>query len=148
MASPEDSHPAQMAPGGETVRETTRYQQGLTVRKEVLGDEHVARSLGGASEFSRPMQELVTEYAWGMIWSRPGLDRRTRSLLNIGMLTALSQHDELRAHVRGAVTNGCTRQEIREALLQAAVYCGLPASLAAFRVADSVLSGCDRSDDE
>lgn len=123
--------------------ETARYREGLAIRKEVLGDEHVTRSLADASEFSRPMQELVTEYAWGLIWSRPGLDRRTRSLLNLGMLTALNQHHELGAHVRGAITNGCTRQEIREALMQAAVYCGLPASLAAFRVAEGVLVDMD-----
>lgn len=142
MDSPDDYYTGR-GPGGEKVTETARYREGLAIRKEVLGDEHVTRSLADASEFSRPMQELVTEYAWGLIWSRPGLDRRTRSLLNLGMLTALNQHHELRAHVRGAITNGCTRQEIREALMQAAVYCGLPASLAAFRVAEGVLVDMD-----
>ena len=117
----------------------SRFAQGLAIRKAVLGTDYVARALDGASEFSRPMQELVTEYCWGTIWSRPGLDRRTRSLINLGILTALNQHEELQAHVRGALTNGCTEQEIREVLLQAAIYCGVPSALAAFRVAEKTL---------
>src|SRR5947209_9543721 len=102
------------------------FEAGLQTRREVLGAEHVDRSLARASEFARPMQELVTEYCWGAVWSRPGLDRRTRSLLNIGMLTALGRSHELSLHVRGALTNGVTPEEIQEALLQAAIYCGVP----------------------
>jgi 4-carboxymuconolactone decarboxylase len=117
----------------------TMYERGLKVRREVLGAAHVDRSLEAASDFSRPMQELVTEYCWGAVWSREALDRRTRSLLNLGMLTALNRSQELAVHVRGALTNGCTEEEIRETLLQAAVYCGMPAGLEAFRVAERTL---------
>jgi 4-carboxymuconolactone decarboxylase len=116
-----------------------RYERGLRVRKEVLGAAHVERSLAAASDFARPVQELVTRACWGDVWSRPGLDRRTRSLLNIVMLTALGRNHELGVHVRGAITNGVTETEIQEALLQAAVYCGMPAALESFRVAERVL---------
>ena len=116
-----------------------RYARGLATRREVLGDEHVDRSLRNATEFSSAAQELVTEYCWGAVWTRPGLDRRTRSLLNLAMLTALGRMHEFRAHVRGAVNNGCTTEEIRETLLQATVYCGAPAGLESFREAQSVL---------
>lgn len=118
----------------------TTYERGLEVRREVLGAEHVDRSLQNASDFARPIQELVTEYCWGAVWSRDALDRRTRSLLNLAMLTALNRGHELAVHVRGAVTNGCTTEEIRETLLQAAVYCGMPAGLESFRVAEQVLA--------
>jgi 4-carboxymuconolactone decarboxylase len=116
------------------------YQRGLKIRREVLGGAHVDRSLAAASEFARPLQEYVTATAWGQIWSRPGLDRRTRSLLTLAMLTALNRNHELAVHVRGAVTNGCTVDEIQEALLQTAVYCGAPAALESFRVAERVLN--------
>jgi 4-carboxymuconolactone decarboxylase len=116
-----------------------RYEQGLAIRKEVLGEAHVERSLAAVSDFSRPVQEFVTRACWGDVWGRPGLDRRTRSLLNLGMLTALGRNHELGVHVRGAVTNGATVEEIQEALLQAAVYCGVPAALESFRVAERVL---------
>jgi 4-carboxymuconolactone decarboxylase len=116
------------------------YQRGLRVRREVLGDAHVDRSLAAVSEFARPVQELVTATCWGEVWTRPGLDRRTRSLLNLVMLTALNRDHELAVHVRGAVTNGCTVTEIQEALLQTAVYCGAPAALESFRVAERVLN--------
>jgi 4-carboxymuconolactone decarboxylase len=116
-----------------------RFNEGLEVRRAVLGAEHVDRSLEQASPFARPMQELVTEYCWGAVWTREGLDRRTRSLLNLGMLTALGKSQELGAHVRGALTNGCTETEIQETLLQAAVYCGVPAGLEAFRVAERAI---------
>jgi 4-carboxymuconolactone decarboxylase len=118
-----------------------RYERGLATRREVLGAEYVDRALGQATDFTRPLQELVTEYCWGAVWTREDLDRRTRSLLNLAMLTALNRPHELAGHVRGAVNNGCTEAEIRETLLQAAVYCGLPASLDAFRVAERVLHG-------
>lgn len=116
-----------------------RYETGLRNRKEVLGAEHVERSLANVTEFSRPVQELVTEYCWGAVWDRPGLDRRTRSLLNLAMLTSLNRMHELGVHVRGAVTNGCTEEEIQETLLQTAVYVGAPAALESFRVAERVL---------
>jgi 4-carboxymuconolactone decarboxylase len=120
-----------------------RYQRGLKIRREVLGDAHVDRSLAAVSEFARPVQEYVTATAWGDIWSRPGLDRRTRSLINLAMLTALNRNHELGVHVRGAVTNGCSTEEIQEVLLQAAVYCGAPAALESFRVAERVLGEID-----
>lgn len=120
--------------------EKTQFEQGLAVRREVLGTEHVDRALGNASPFMAPMQDMVTEACWGGIWTRPGLDRRTRSLINVGMLAALNQPHELKAHVRGALTNGATEQEIQETLLQAAVYSGMPAGLAAFRAAEQALA--------
>lgn len=116
-----------------------RFERGLQTRREVLGTEHVDRALERVTEFSRPVQELVTEYCWGEIWTRPGLDRKTRSLLNIAMLTAMNRMHELAVHVRGAVTNGATEEEIQETLLQTAVYCGAPAALESFRVAERVL---------
>jgi 4-carboxymuconolactone decarboxylase len=114
------------------------YDQGMAVRREVLGDAYVDRSLQGGTGFRKPMQELVTEYCWGAVWSREGLDRKTRSLVNIGMLTALNRSTELAAHIRGAVNNGASREEIQEVLLQTAVYCGMPAGLESFRVAEKV----------
>jgi 4-carboxymuconolactone decarboxylase len=115
------------------------YERGLQVRKEVLGAAHVERSLAQVSEFSRPIQELVTEYCWGEVWSRDGLPRATRSLINIAMLTALNRGHELGVHVRGAINNGVTEQEIQEVLLQTAIYVGVPASLESFRIAEGVL---------
>ena len=117
----------------------SRYERGERVRREVLGDEHVDRSLAQLDDFSHALNELVTEACWGDVWTRPGLERRTRSLLNIVMLTALGRNHELGVHVRGAIRNGCTDIEIREALLQAAVYCGVPAALESSRVAAAVL---------
>jgi 4-carboxymuconolactone decarboxylase len=130
-----------------------RMEQGARVRREVLGEEHVQRSLERASEFTRPMQEFVTEFCWGAVWSRPGLSRRDRSLVNLGMLAALGRSHELGVHVRGAISNGCTREEIQEALLQVAVYAGVPAGMEAFRVAEATLDqlaqdGLARSDQE
>lgn len=117
-----------------------RFEQGLTVRKDVLGADHVEASLRGADDFTREMQQLVTEYAWGEIWSRPGLSRRDRSLLTLVMLTALNRPHELRVHLRGALNNGVSKDEIKEAFLQAAVYCGAPAALDSFRVAREVFA--------
>jgi 4-carboxymuconolactone decarboxylase len=117
----------------------TLLDEGLEVRRDVLGAEHVDRSLEQASEFARPMQELVTEYCWGAVWARPGLDRKTRSLLNLAMLTALDRPHELKLHLRGALNNGVTPAEIQEVLLQTAVYCGVPAAMDAFRTAEAVL---------
>jgi 4-carboxymuconolactone decarboxylase len=116
-----------------------RYDDGLAVRKEVLGDEHVERSLANATEFTLPLQELVTEYCWGAVWTRDDLPRQTRSLLNIAMLTVLNRPHELELHVRGALRNGCTPDQIRETLLQAGIYAGIPAAIDGFRVARPVI---------
>lgn len=116
------------------------YEDGISMRKAVLGAAHVERSLSNVTEFSRPIQELVTEYCWGAVWTRDGLEPKTRSLLNLAMLTALNRSHELAVHVRGAVTNGCTDQEIQEVLIQAAVYVGVPAALESFRVAEATLN--------
>ncbi|GAA4551389.1 carboxymuconolactone decarboxylase family protein [Pseudonocardia xishanensis] len=127
-------------PGAVGAREPdARYERGLAIRMQVLGEAHVERSLANVSEFSRPVQEFVTAACWGDIWSRPGLDRRTRSLLNLVMLTALGRNHELGVHVKGAIANGCTEEEIQETLLQTGVYCGVPAALESFRVAEQVL---------
>ena len=120
-----------------------RYDLGLETRRAVLGREHVDASLAQASEFARPLQELVTEFCWGAVWGRPGLDRRTRSLVNLAMLTVLNRSHELGVHVRGAVTNGVTVEEIQEVLLQTAVYVGFPAALESFRIAERVLRELD-----
>ncbi|WP_189786273.1 carboxymuconolactone decarboxylase family protein [Streptomyces capitiformicae] len=119
---------------------TDRLAAGDAMRRQVLGDEHVNRSRANASPFSRPLQDLVTEYCWGAVWTRPGLEPATRSLLNIGMLTALGKPDELRLHVRGALNNGCAVEQIQEVLLQAAIYCGVPAALEASRAAQQVIA--------
>lgn len=116
-----------------------RYEEGLAMRRRVLGDAYVQRSLDNATEFTQPMQELVTDYCWGAVWSRPGLVPRDRSLVNLGMLVALNRPDELRVHVRGALNNGVEPAEIQEALLQTGVYCGMPAALDAFRIAGAVI---------
>lgn len=117
---------------------TSRYDEGMKVRREVLGAAHVERSLSQATDFSRPIQDLVTEYCWGAVWSREALPRTTRSLVNLGMLTALNRPHELAVHVRGALTNGVTVEEIREVLLQTAIYVGVPAALESFRIAEGV----------
>lgn len=115
------------------------FDRGLKVRREVLGAEYVDASIANADDFNRPMQELVTQFAWGEVWNRPGLDRRTRSLLNLAMITALNRPHELELHVRGAVNNGVTKEEMREVFLQTAIYCGMPAALDSFRIARKVL---------
>lgn len=112
---------------------------GQRKRREVLGDEHVDRSLANASEFSRPIQELVTQYCWGEVWTREGLASRDRSLINLAMLTALNRNHELSVHVKGALNNGVTPAEIQEVLLQTAIYVGVPAALESFRVAENTL---------
>ncbi|MBW6485208.1 MAG: 4-carboxymuconolactone decarboxylase [Syntrophobacterales bacterium] len=123
--------------------EKKRYEEGLAVRKAVLGDEYVEKSLRSANDFTRPMQELVTEYCWGEIWTRPGLDRKTRSFLNLAMLTALNRPHEIRLHVRGALNNGVTREEMMEVFMQSAIYCGVPAALDAMGVAREVFAEID-----
>ena len=114
------------------------FDKGLKTRREVLGNEYVDASIKNADDFNMEMQELVTQYAWGDIWNRPGLDRRTRSFLNLAMLTALNRPHEIRLHVRGAINNGLTKDEIKEVFLQAAIYCGMPAAIDSFRVARDV----------
>ena len=117
------------------------YEEGLRVRREVLGAEYVDKAVASATDCNREFQELVTEYCWGKVWTRPGLDRKTRSLINIAMLTALNRPHEVALHVRGALNNGCTRDDINEFLLQTAIYCGVPAAVDSFRVAREVLEG-------
>ena len=114
------------------------FDQGLKTRREVLGADYVDGALRNADDFNMPMQELVTEYCWNSIWNRPGLDRRTRSMLNLAMITALNRPHELKLHVRGAINNGLTQNDIQEVFLQAAIYCGVPAAIDSFRVAKEV----------
>lgn len=116
-----------------------KFDRGLATRREVLGDAYVDASLAGADELGWPMQKLVTEYCWDEIWNRPGLDRRSRSLLNLGMICALGRAHELKAHVRGAINNGVSVEELTEIFLQVAVYCGFPAALDSWRVARETL---------
>lgn len=111
------------------------FDRGLKIRKDVLGKEYVEKALAAADDFTMPLHELVTEYCWGWIWGRKGLSMRDRSLLNLGMVAALNRPGELKIHVKGALTNGVTKEEIREAFLQVAIYCGVPASVDAFRIA-------------
>ena len=115
------------------------HDKGLEIRKAVLGEAYVANALKNADDFNKPFQELVTEYCWGAIWGRDDLPRKTRSLINIAMLTALSRWHELKVHVAGALRNGATVEEIRGVLLQTAIYCGVPAGLEAFRVASEAI---------
>ncbi|MFT6589251.1 MAG: 4-carboxymuconolactone decarboxylase [Rhodoferax sp.] len=114
------------------------FDKGLKTRREVLGAEYVDASIKNATDFNIDMQELVTQYCWGDVWNRPGLERKTRSLLNLAMITALNRPHELKLHVRGAINNGVTQEEIKEVFLQAAIYCGVPASIDSFRVAAEV----------
>mgnify|MGYP001289810281 FL=1 len=114
-------------------------QEGVQVRREVMGDAFVDRALNNATEFSQPLQEFVNEHAWGGVWNREGLDRKTRGLITLAALTALKCPQELKGHVRGALNNGCTVEEIREALLHCAVYAGVPAAIDAFRAAQEVI---------
>lgn len=116
------------------------YQAGLKTRREVLGADSVDQAISSADDFNRPMQELTTEFCWNEIWNRPGLDRRTRSMLNLAMLTALNRPHELKLHLRGALRNGVTKDEIREIFLQAAIYCGVPAAIDSFRNAKEVFA--------
>jgi 4-carboxymuconolactone decarboxylase len=116
------------------------YDEGLEIRKAVVGAEYVERALATADDFGKPLQDLVTEYCWGAVWGREELDRKTRSMLNLALLSALNRPHELKVHVRGALRNGCTREEIREVLLQVGVYCGVPAAIDGMRVAREALN--------
>jgi 4-carboxymuconolactone decarboxylase len=118
------------------MNERERYEQGMAVRREVLGDLHVDRALVVQNEFTRDFQDLITRYAWGEIWTRAGLTRHTRSLLTLAMMVALNRPDEFRLHVRAAAAIGVTRDEIKEVLLQTAIYCGVPAANSAFHLAE------------
>ena len=117
-----------------------KYTKGLKIRRAVLGAKYVDKAIETADDFNRPMQELVTEYCWGTIWARDGLTRKTRSLLNLAMITALNRPHELKAHVLGALNNGCSKDEIMETFLQTAVYCGVPAAIDSFRIARTVFT--------
>jgi 4-carboxymuconolactone decarboxylase len=116
------------------------YKKGLKIRRAVLGRKYVDASIKAADDFNRPFQELVTEYCWGAVWGRPGLSRKTRSLINLAMLTALNRPHEVKLHIKGALNNGVSKDEVREVLLQTAIYCGVPASLDSFRIAREVFA--------
>ena len=123
------------------IHQQAQYDAGLTQRKAVMGEDFVARALDGATPFSQPIQEFITRNAWGDTWQREGLDLKTRSLVTIAMLTALGKSQELRGHVRGALHNGATVQEIQEVLLHASIYCGIPAAVEGFRAAAEIIDG-------
>jgi len=116
------------------------FEIGLQIRREVLGAEYVDKSISQADNFNRPLQELVTEYCWGAVWSRPGISHKMRSLINLAMITALNRPNELKLHLKGALNNGCSKEEIMEVLLQTAIYCGVPAAVDSFRLAREVFS--------
>ena len=117
-----------------------RFEKGQQLRREVLGDRYVDAAAKGTTDFNRPFQEFITENVWGNIWSRPGLDRRTRALINIGMLTAMGRTEEVKIYLRAAPNIGVTREDVREVLMQTAIYCGVPAAVVAFRCAREVFS--------
>jgi 4-carboxymuconolactone decarboxylase len=119
------------------------FDTGLEIRKSVLGAEFVENAIKSADDFNRPLQELVTEYCWGAVWGREGLSKKERSLLNLAMLSALNRPHELKVHVKGALTNGVTREQIREVFMQVAIYCGVPAGVDAFRTAREVFAQLD-----
>ena len=121
-----------------------KYDEGMKVRRAVLGDAHVDRSLQNRTPFNEAFQDLLTRYAWGEIWSRPGLSRQIRSMLTLAMMVALNRPEELRLHLRAALTNGVSRDEIQEVLLQAAIYCGVPAANSAFYAAEEVFAQADQ----
>lgn len=116
-----------------------RFERGRKIRREVLGDQYVNAAAKNTTAFNQPFQELITEYVWGNLWSRPGLDRRTRALINIGVLTAMGRTEEVKIYLRAAPNIGVTKEDVREVLMQTAVYCGIPAALDSFRVAQEIL---------
>lgn len=123
-----------------------KYNEGLAVRKAVLGEAHVERSIANATDFDKPMQELTTEYCWGTVWTRPGLTRKERSMINLAMISALNHPEELALHVRGAINNGCTPEEISEIFLQVAIYCGVPTAIESFKVGKRVLADLQKTE--
>ena len=120
------------------------FEKGLAIRKSVLGAEYVEKSIAAADDFNRPMQELTTEYCWGWCWGREGLDKKTRSIINLAMISALNRPNELKMHVKGAIRNGLSKEEIREVLLQVAIYCGIPAGVDSFRVAKEAFAELEK----
>lgn len=120
--------------------ERKRYEQGLKVRRQILGDAHVDKSLKSRTKFTEDFQDLLTRYAWGEVWTRPGLPKETRSLITLAILVALNRNDEFRMHVRAALNNGVSQDQIREVLLHSAIYCGLPAANTAFHIAQEVIA--------
>jgi 4-carboxymuconolactone decarboxylase len=120
--------------------ERKRYEQGMKVRRQVLGDAHVDKSLENRNKFNEEFQDLLTRYAWGEIWTRPGLPKQTRSLITLAILVALNRNDEFRLHLRAALKNGVSQEQIKEALLHAAIYCGVPAANTAFHIAQEVIA--------
>jgi 4-carboxymuconolactone decarboxylase len=123
--------------------DSKRYEQGMRIRRAVLGDEHVDRAVATTTDFNRDFQDFITRNAWGDIWARPGLSRHTRSLLTLAMMIALNRDEEFRMHVKAAFNNGVTREEIKEVLLQSAIYCGVPAANSAFHMAAEVFKEMD-----
>lgn len=121
------------------MHERERYEQGLKVRRKVLGEQYVQKSLARRNDFNEAFQDLITRYAWGEVWSRPGLSKQTRSMVTLAMMVTLNRPEEFRLHVKAALNNGVKREEIREILLQAAIYCGVPAANAAFHAAEEVM---------
>jgi 4-carboxymuconolactone decarboxylase len=128
--------------------DTKRYQQGMKIRRAVLGDEHVDRAIATTTDFNRDFQDFITRNAWGEIWTRPGLPRHTRSLLTLAMMVALNRGDEFRMHVKAAFNNGVTREQIKEVLLQSAIYCGVPAANSAFHIAADVFEEMEKKEME
>jgi 4-carboxymuconolactone decarboxylase len=120
--------------------EKEMFEKGLKIRREVLGADFVDKAIASADDFNRPLQELVTQYCWGEIWGRPGLDRRTRSIINLAMISALNRPHEVKMHVKGALNNGLTKDDIKEVFLQVAIYCGVPAGVDSFRAAKEVFT--------
>jgi 4-carboxymuconolactone decarboxylase len=142
-----DSSPNRADAPGESEPRKSGDSRGIEVRRAVLGDAHVDRAIESRTDLTREFDDLITRYAWGEIWTREGLPRDTRSLLTIGMLVALNRMEELRMHLRGAVNNGVSRDEIKEVLLQSAIYCGVPAANSAFRIARDFFVELDRETD-
>jgi len=120
--------------------EKEMFEKGLKIRREVLGADFVDKAIASADDFNRPLQEIVTQYCWGEIWGRPGLDRKTRSIINLAMLSALNRPHEVKMHIKGALNNGLTKDEIKEVFLQVAIYCGVPAGVDSFRLAKEVFT--------
>jgi 4-carboxymuconolactone decarboxylase len=116
------------------------FEKGLAIRRSTLGAEFVDKAIATADDFNRPLQEIVTQYCWGEIWGRPGLEKKTRSLLNLAMLSALNRPHEVKMHIKGAINNGVTKDEIKEVFLQVAIYCGVPAGVDSFRIAKEVFT--------
>jgi 4-carboxymuconolactone decarboxylase len=129
--------PKHQAHKGDTV-DREMFEKGLAIRRQTLGAEFVDNAIATADDFNRPLQELVTQYCWGEIWGRPGLDRKTRSIINLAMISALNRPHEVKMHVKGAINNGVTKDEIKEVFLQVAIYCGVPAGVDSFRIAREV----------